>query len=137
MSVYNNCSFIGRITKAPELNVSKGDKEYVAFSLAVQRDFKDNKGNYGVDFVDLIAWGTRAKFIAKYVTPKDVIGVNGTVMTSMYKDEKSGNNIKNVSFNVGNVSIVSYGNKKEDNDTQDEDDNEPNNDIAQTDDAPF
>ena len=104
MSIYNSCNFIGRITKDPELKKTDNNKEYVAFTLAVKRDYKDGSGNYGADFINCIAWGFRATFMAKYITTKDIIGLETTVVTSNY--EKDGVTVYNTSFNVGTIQKI-------------------------------
>ena len=52
-----NCVIImGRLTAAP-IPRGTGDRLAAAFSLAVQRDYKDKDGERGVDFVDCVAFG--------------------------------------------------------------------------------
>lgn len=86
----NAVSLVGRITKDPELRYTNTQKAVVSFSLAVERDFKDQSGNKQTDFFNIVAWGKTAEFISKYVSKGRLLAVNGRLETRNYTD-KNGN----------------------------------------------
>lgn len=88
----NQVVLIGRITKDPELKrVQNADNTaYTLFSLAVNRDFKNQNGEYQTDFINCIAWRNQAEFIAKYLKKGYQICVIGSLQQRQY-DDANGN----------------------------------------------
>lgn len=62
----NQCTFLGRLTRTPELRHTGTGKAVISFTLAVDRDRPDRDGNWSADFVDLVAWDKMAEKVAKY-----------------------------------------------------------------------
>ena len=69
----NNCSFIGRLGRDPEMRYTTNGKAVVSFSLGVNRDGKKDE----TDWIDFVAWEKTAEVIAKYCNKGDLIGVTG------------------------------------------------------------
>ena len=86
----NTVSLVGRITKDPEIRYTQTQKAVVSFSLAVERDFKDQSGNKQTDFINIVAWGKTAEFIGKYVGKGRLLGVAGRLEVRTYND-RNGN----------------------------------------------
>ena len=80
----NNVGLTGRITKEPELKTTPNNK-YVMFTLAVDRGFKDNNGNYITDFISCVAWNNQADFINNYVQKGNLIELTGSIQTRSYQ----------------------------------------------------
>lgn len=105
MGVRNHVNFIGRITKDPELKASSNNKGYVSFTLAVQREYKvKGSSDYEVDFLDFMAWGYTAKYLANYAKQGDMIAVVGEARVSVY--DRDGVQTKSVTFNVSKTQIL-------------------------------
>ena len=62
-----------------ELKHTPNGKAVLNFSIAVKRD-KDN-----TDFFDLVAWGTVAENISRYLNKGSQIGISGSLQTRMYE----------------------------------------------------
>ncbi len=77
----NNCSFVGRLTKDPELKTTQSGKKYLRFCLAVD-GIKDKDGNKTTDFIDCIAWNKSAEIIAQYSSKGSRLGVTGRLHTT-------------------------------------------------------
>jgi len=76
----------GNLTKDVELRQTQNNKEYVFFTLAVQKDFNKDQ----VDFIDCRAWGATAKFMAREGKKgRRVLVKDATVTTYMYKEQKN------------------------------------------------
>lgn len=71
----NNCSFIGRLGRDPEMRYTTNGKAVVSFSLAVNRDGKKDES----DWIDFVAWEKTAEVIAQYCHKGDLIGVTGNL----------------------------------------------------------
>ena len=82
----NQVVLVGRTTKDIELAYTRNSKAYTKFSLAVNRGFKDEQGNYQADFIRVVAWGKQAENAAKFVKKGDLIGVTGRIETGSYDD---------------------------------------------------
>ena len=86
----NNCILVGRLTKDIELRFTKENKAVGNFTLAVNRKYKDSKGNYPTDFIDCVIFGNGAETLSKYIHKGDLLGVEGSIQKKQYED-KEGN----------------------------------------------
>lgn len=93
----NRVCIVGRLSQ--EVEVRYGTNSTVAkTAIAVQREFKDSKtGEYGVDFINITAFGHTAEFLEKYFHKGMRIGIVGHIQTGSYTD-KDGN--KRYTFDV-------------------------------------
>lgn len=84
----NSVSLIGRFTRDPELRSTETGTSVCSFSLAVQRGFKNNDGEYEADFINCVAWKNSAEFISKYFKKGQQIGVQGELQTHKWSDDE-------------------------------------------------
>ena len=82
----NNVTLMGRLIADAELRATTTDKYVANFSIAVERDFKQN-GERQADFINLVAWNKTAEFITKYFSKGDMIAVQGTLQTRSYEKD--------------------------------------------------
>ncbi len=73
----NQCAFIGRLTRKPELRKPSADKSVTSFTLAVDRERPDASGKWPSDFVDCVAWNKKAEKIAEKYDKGDMLCVTG------------------------------------------------------------
>lgn len=90
MSIRNSVHLIGRLTKEVELKYTANRTAVASISLAVQRDRKNDKGEYEVDFPNVVVWQKSAENLANYCQKGDKIGIEGKLQTRSYpgKDGK-------------------------------------------------
>ena len=63
----NTVSLQGRIVRDPELRRTNSGKAVTSFTLACDRDFKNQQtGEKEVDFIECVAWGGTAEMAEKY-----------------------------------------------------------------------
>ena len=63
----NKIFLMGRLTRDPELRRTQTGTPVASFSLAVDRDFKDKaSGERATDWIDVVAWDAKAKFVQQY-----------------------------------------------------------------------
>ena len=86
----NKIILMGRLTHDPELRRTQNGTAVTGFSLAVERDFKDEDGKRATDFIDIVAWRAAAEFVAKYFTKGRMAVVEGRLQIRDWKD-KDGN----------------------------------------------
>lgn len=84
----NKVILAGRLTKDPETRVAptkNGDMTVAKFSLAVNRDYKQDNGP-SADFFDCVIFGKRADVIAKFFHRGSRINVSGRVENNNWTD---------------------------------------------------
>ena len=81
----NIVSLIGRMTKDVELRRTGEDKAVAHFRLAVNRDYKNEQGEYEADFINCVAFGKQGEIISKYVHKGDKFAVVGRLKTGDYE----------------------------------------------------
>ena len=79
----NNIVLVGRTTKNIELKQNKNGTNYVQFTLAVNRPFKDKQA----DYIQCVAWNKTAETMANYVLKGTMIGVEGRLQVRSYSNE--------------------------------------------------
>ena len=84
----NNVTLMGRMTADAELKATPSGKSVTTFTMAVERDFKQN-GERQTDFINIVAWGKTAEFIANYFSKGDMIAVLGSIQTRQYEKDGS------------------------------------------------
>lgn len=89
-----NCVvLIGRMTKDVELRRTGSGKAVASFTLAVNKDYRNEQGGYDADFVDCVAFEQKAETISKYVHKGDRFAVLGQLATRSYEN-KDGKKVK-------------------------------------------
>ncbi|MBQ9953111.1 MAG: single-stranded DNA-binding protein [Clostridia bacterium] len=86
----NKVILTGRLTAAPDLKKTSSGVAVTAFTLAVQRQYKDSAGNYPTDFINCVAWRNTAEFICKHFDKGNMISVVWELNSRKYED-KQGN----------------------------------------------
>jgi single-strand DNA-binding protein len=99
----NNCNFIGRLTKDPELKATKSGKSVTSFCIAVNRRVKSGE-QAQADYIDCVAWDKTAEIICKYFSKGSPIGLNGRLQTRTY--EKDGEKRKVTELMVNEFDFV-------------------------------
>lgn len=63
----NTITIAGRLVRNPELRRTASGKAVTSFTLACDRDFKNQQtGEKEVDFIECVAWGGTAEMVEKY-----------------------------------------------------------------------
>lgn len=69
----NKAILMGRLTRDPELRHTQSNMAVCSFRLAIDRDRKGPNGERQTDFIDCVAWGRQAEFVAQWFT-KGMLG---------------------------------------------------------------
>ena len=83
----NKAIIIGRLTADPKLRQTQSGVSSCRFTVAVNRRFKNDKGEYEADFINCQAWRQTADFITKYFHKGSMICLDGTLRTGSYQDK--------------------------------------------------
>lgn len=66
----NQVILMGNLTRDPELRQTPNGQSVCSFSLALNRSYKDQSGEWqeATDYVDVVAWSTLAERVSQYLT---------------------------------------------------------------------
>ena len=83
----NNAVLIGRLVRDVDLKFTNSGKAATNFTLAVNRDFKNEQGENEADFISCAAFGKQAENMARFLGKGSLIGVEGRISTRSYQSK--------------------------------------------------
>lgn len=84
----NNVVLVGRLTRDPELRHTPSNVAVATFSLAVNRNFKNQAGDYEADFISCIMWRQQAENFANWLKKGALVGITGRIQTRSYDNQQ-------------------------------------------------
>lgn len=98
----NHITIMGRMTADPEMRVTPTGTNVATFTLACERDFKNNNGEKETDFINVTCWRNTADFVCNYFGKGRMAVVSGRLQMRSYTD-KDGNKRKAAEIVAENV----------------------------------
>lgn len=83
----NKAILMGRLVRDPEKRYTQGNTAVASFTLAIDRDRKDQSGSRQTDFIDCVAWGKQAELVDKWFTKGMMAIVCGRVQSRNWEDK--------------------------------------------------
>jgi len=83
----NRVVLMGRITHDLEIRQTPNGVSALSFSVAVDRNFKNQNGGYDVDFISCVAWRNTAEFIGRYFGKGRMIALEGQLRSRTFEDK--------------------------------------------------
>ena len=81
----NKIFIMGRLGRDPEVRYTQAGKPVASFSLAVDRDYTDQAtGKRPTDWIDVVAWDARARFVQQYFRKGRMAIVEGRLQVRDY-----------------------------------------------------
>lgn len=105
----NKIIFQGRFCENPELKQTQSGVSVSSFTLAVDRDFKNQSGERETDFILVVAWKSVAEFIVNHFSRGDMAIVSGRLQSRRWED-RDGN--KRTAIEIVAENIYFCGPKK-------------------------
>ena len=84
----NNVVMIGRLTRDVELRYTSNNVAVGAFTLAVNRNFKNAAGDRESDFINCIIWNKQAENLANWTKKGMLVGITGRIQTRSYENQQ-------------------------------------------------
>ena len=84
----NNVVMIGRLTRDVELRYTSNNVSVGAFTLAVNRNFKNAAGDRESDFINCIIWNKQAENLANWTKKGMLVGITGRIQTRSYENQQ-------------------------------------------------
>ena len=75
----NQIVLVGRVTKTPEMIENQDGSKFATLDLAIPRTFKNENGEYDVDYISCTLWKGIAENTCNYVKKGDLVGVKGRI----------------------------------------------------------
>lgn len=85
----NQVTLMGNLTRDPELRTTPGGQSVCSFSLALNRSFKNQQGEWqeATDFIDVVAWGPQGERIAQYLSKGRRCLVSGRIQSRSWEQD--------------------------------------------------
>lgn len=80
----NSCALVGRIATDTESKYTNSGTAVCNFRLAVERARKAD-GQPDADFIDIVAFGKSAEFVAQYLDKGALVGVTGRIQARQWQ----------------------------------------------------
>lgn len=101
-----NCvQLIGRLTKDVDLRFTGNGNAVGNFTLAVNRNFKNDQGGYDADFIRCTVWQKIAENLANMTVKGSRIGIEGRIQTGSY-DNQQGERVYTTEVVVNNFHLL-------------------------------
>ena len=84
----NNVVLVGRMTRDAELRYTPSNQAVATFTLAVNRNFKNQAGEREADFINCVIWRQQAENVANWAKKGALIGVTGRIQTRSYDNQQ-------------------------------------------------
>lgn len=86
---FNQVILMGNLTRDPELRTIPSGQSVCSFSLALNRSYKGQDGNWqeATDYIDVVAWGPLGERVAQYLTKGRPALVNGRLQSRSWEQD--------------------------------------------------
>ncbi len=89
----NKIEIQGRLVREPELRSTQANVPVAAYTLAVDRGYKNPDGKFQTDFIDCVAWAKKADFASMWMHKGAMFIVTGRLQSRKWKDKQGNNRI--------------------------------------------
>jgi single-strand DNA-binding protein len=102
----NQVILLGNLTRDPELRQTPSGQSVVSFSLALNRAYKTQSGEWqeATDYIDVVAWGPLAERVSQYLNKGRRALVQGRLQSRTW--EKDGQKHSKVEVLANDVTFV-------------------------------
>lgn len=108
----NRVILIGRLTRDPELRYTPSGVATCTFTLAVERNYSNSKGEREADFIPIVTWRNIAETCANYLRKGLLVAVEGRIQVRSY-DNNEGRRVYVTEVIAENVRFLEYANKRD------------------------
>ncbi len=85
----NQVTLMGNLTRDPELRQTPTGQNVCSFSLALNRSYKDQSGEWqeATDYIDVVAWGPLGERVSQYLSKGRRCLVQGRLQSRSWEQE--------------------------------------------------
>ena len=84
----NNVVLVGRMTRDAELRYTPNQVAVATFTLAVNRNRKNQNGEREADFINCVIWNQPAENLTNWAKKGALIGITGRIQTRNYDNQQ-------------------------------------------------
>lgn len=84
----NSICLVGRMTRDADLRYTPSNQAVATFTLAVNRNFKNQAGEREADFINCVIWRQQAENLANWAKKGALIGITGRIQTRNYENQQ-------------------------------------------------
>ena len=84
----NKIILIGRLTRQPELRYTQNGMAVTTFTLAVDRDYRNQQGEKETDFIRIVVWNKLAEVVANNLDKGRLVAVEGRLQVRSYNGQQ-------------------------------------------------
>lgn len=84
----NTVSLVGRLTRDVELRYTGNGIAVGSFTVAVNRQYKDQNGERGADFINCVIWRKSAENFANFTHKGSLVAIEGRIQTRNYENQQ-------------------------------------------------
>lgn len=88
-TIRNSIQLVGHLGKDPEIRTINGGRKVGQVTIATQDNFRDDSGAWQqrTQWHNLVAWGSQADFLEKYLRKGSFIGIRGKLTHRNYENK--------------------------------------------------
>ena len=101
----NRTVLVGRLTQDVELKYTQSGQAVASFTLAVNRQFTNAKGEREADFIQCVIWRKSAENFNKFTHKGSLVGIDGRIQTRSY-DNQQGQRVYVTEVVVDNFALL-------------------------------
>lgn len=105
MSDMNVVCLCGRLTKDPELRITQSGQGVCSFTVACNRNKRQDEEEAKADFLSCVAWNKTADYLVKYGQKGERVQVTGRLQSRSY-DDKDGKKVYVTEILVNEVNVI-------------------------------
>lgn len=112
MRGFSKVVLAGNLTRDPELRTTLNGASVCAFTIAVNRNYKDSSGaqQEQTSFIDCSAWGKAAELINQYMKKGRPLLVSGRLSQRSWEDKTTGQKRSRTEVVVEDFTFIDGGN---------------------------
>lgn len=84
----NRAVLTGRLTRDPELKYTRSGNAVCSFTLAVDRQFRNQNGDREADFINCVIWRKSAENFSNFTHKGSMVGVDGRIQVRKYENQQ-------------------------------------------------
>ena len=84
----NRAVLTGRLTRDPELRYTTSGTAVVSFTLAVDRQFRNQNGDRDADFINCVIWRKSAENFSNFTHKGSLVGIEGRIKPGIMKTNR-------------------------------------------------
>lgn len=84
----NRAVLTGRLTRDPELKYTQSGNAVCSFTLAVDRQFRNQNGDREADFINCVIWRKSAENFSNFTHKGSMVGIDGRIQVRNYENQQ-------------------------------------------------